>query len=83
MAPFLVLKDLRKSFGDHTVLDGVSLTVEEGEILVLLGPSGSGKTTLLRLIGGFEPQDDGSIEVGGENVTRLPPAFCFSFQPSR
>jgi len=43
MAPFLVVENLRKSFGEQTVLDGISLQVEEGEILVLLGPSGSGK----------------------------------------
>lgn len=73
MAPFLILSQLRKSFTGQPVLQDISVHVEEGEILVLLGPSGSGKTTLLRLIAGFETPDNGSIEVGGEEVTDLPP----------
>lgn len=71
--PFLVLEQLRKSFGDQPVLEEISLAVEEGEILVLLGPSGSGKTTLLRTISGFEAPDEGEIVVAGEAVTTLPP----------
>lgn len=70
---FLGLQQLRKSFGGQLVLEQISLTVDEGEILVLLGPSGSGKTTLLRLISGFETPDEGAIVVGGEEVTDLPP----------
>lgn len=71
--PFLRLEKLRKSFAGQTVLEEVSLTVEEGAILVLLGPSGSGKTTLLRLISGFEIPDDGTVTVGEDDVTALPP----------
>jgi putative spermidine/putrescine transport system ATP-binding protein len=52
---------------------GVDLTVDEGEFFTLLGPSGSGKTTLLRLIAGFERPDAGRIELGGRDVTSLPP----------
>ena len=52
---------------------GVDLTVEEGEFFTLLGPSGSGKTTLLRLIAGFERPDAGRIELGGRDVTSVPP----------
>jgi len=70
---FMILDRLRKSFNGQRVLEDISLTVEEGEILVLLGPSGSGKTTLLRLISGFETPDDGTIVVAGEDVTGLPP----------
>ena len=66
MAPFVELEQLRKSFGGQPVLTDISLTVSEGEILVLLGASGSGKTTLLRLISGFETPDEGAILVGGE-----------------
>ncbi len=73
MAPFLTVDGLSKRFDDQAVLDGISLDVERGEILVLLGPSGSGKTTLLRLIAGFESPDAGAIRVAGEDVTSLAP----------
>ena len=72
--PFLELEGIHKSFGDHAVLDGISLAVDEGETLALLGPSGSGKTTLLRVIAGFETADRGRVVVGGSEVTPLPPA---------
>ena len=55
-------------------LDDVSLEVESGKLVCFLGPSGCGKTTLLRVIAGLEVQDAGSIEIGGRDVTRLPPA---------
>jgi putative spermidine/putrescine transport system ATP-binding protein len=54
-------------------VDGIDLTVDEGEFFTLLGPSGSGKTSLLRLIAGFERPDAGRIELGGRDVTNLPP----------
>ena len=73
MPPFLILNGLEKSFADQVVLRDISVTVEPGEILVLLGPSGSGKTTLLRLIAGFEQPDEGQILVSDEDVTPLPP----------
>jgi iron(III) transport system ATP-binding protein len=73
MPPFLELNQLSKAFAGQPVLEEITLSMDEGEILALLGPSGSGKTTLLRLIAGFETPDGGSIEVGTEDVTRLPP----------
>ncbi len=57
--------NLVKRFGKHTVLDGVSLLVEVGEVLVIFGPSGSGKSTLLRCINGLERADSGHIVVDG------------------
>ena len=71
---FLRLKNIHKRFGDHEVLAGITAAVEEGETLVLLGPSGSGKTTLLRVLAGFEQPERGTVEVGGEEVSSLPPA---------
>ncbi|HXF48548.1 MAG TPA: amino acid ABC transporter ATP-binding protein [Verrucomicrobiae bacterium] len=59
------ISNLVKRFGKHTVLDGVSLFVAAGEVLVIFGPSGSGKSTLLRCINGLERADGGKIEVDG------------------
>lgn len=58
----IVLKDVRKVYGDKTVLDGVSLKLEAGRTYCLMAPSGSGKTTLLRVLLGLEGIDGGSIE---------------------
>jgi putative ABC transport system ATP-binding protein len=55
------------------VLDGLDVTIEEGEFLALMGPSGSGKSTLLNLLAGLDTPTAGSIEVGGEEITRLKP----------
>jgi putative spermidine/putrescine transport system ATP-binding protein len=54
-------------------VDGVDLEIEADEFFTMLGPSGSGKTTCLRLIAGFERPDDGRVELGGEDVSGLPP----------
>jgi putative spermidine/putrescine transport system ATP-binding protein len=64
---------LRKKYGDVLAVADVELVVRAGEFFTLLGPSGSGKTTLLRLIAGFERPDAGRIELGGRDVTRVPP----------
>jgi ABC-type polar amino acid transport system ATPase subunit len=60
--------DVRKRFGRHEVLKGVSLSVAKGEVVVVLGPSGSGKSTLLRSINGLETIQGGSIAVDGVRV---------------
>ncbi|MFO1188605.1 MAG: ABC transporter ATP-binding protein [Alphaproteobacteria bacterium] len=64
----VVVNSVTKRFGAATALDGVSLTVAEGEFVSLLGPSGCGKTTLLRCIAGLEEPDSGSIRIAGTEV---------------
>lgn len=64
----LQLKNVHKSFGPAKVLDGISLDVDEGEMVCLIGTSGSGKSTLLRCINLLEPVDDGEIWLDGEEI---------------
>jgi len=65
----LSLRGVTKSFGNHTVLDGVSLDIEQGQVVSLIGPSGSGKSTLLRCINLLEPVDDGAVFLDGEDIS--------------
>jgi polar amino acid transport system ATP-binding protein len=67
-AALLSLRGLRKSFGDHVVLEGIDLDVARGEMVCLIGASGSGKSTLLRCINLLEPIDDGLILLDGEDI---------------
>jgi putative spermidine/putrescine transport system ATP-binding protein len=71
--PALVLRGLEKHFGDVAAVNGVDLDVRQGEFITLLGPSGSGKTTTLRMIAGFTVQTAGTIEIDGNDVSRIPP----------
>jgi polar amino acid transport system ATP-binding protein len=67
--PLLRVEQVRKSFGDHLVLDGVDLDVDAHRCVVLIGASGSGKSTLLRTIDLLEEVDDGAIWLEGEEIT--------------
>ena len=70
---FVELQGLRKHFGTVKAVDGVDLSITEGELLVILGPSGCGKTTLMRMIAGLERPSAGDVAIGGKAVTDLPP----------
>jgi phospholipid/cholesterol/gamma-HCH transport system ATP-binding protein len=70
-APVVVIEDLRKSFGIHKVLNGISLSVNRGETLAVLGRSGTGKSVLLRIIIGLETPDTGSVCIHGQNIAGL------------
>jgi putative spermidine/putrescine transport system ATP-binding protein len=72
-APDIRVSGLTKTYGDVVAVDGIDLEIQAGEFFTMLGPSGSGKTTTLRMIAGFEIPDAGSIELAGEDVSRLPP----------
>ena len=63
--------NLTKKFGDKTVLDGIDLHVEKGDIMVVLGPSGSGKSTFLRCLNCMEDPDGGQIIFGGDNIADM------------
>lgn len=72
---FLEINDLKKSFGQGDsrvqVLRGIDLSVDKGEICVLLGPSGSGKSTLLNIIGGIDAPDSGYVSINGEKMVDM------------
>src|SRR5947207_10228293 len=65
--------DVKKSFGAHEVIHGVSISVADGEFVTLVGPSGCGKSTLLRMIAGLEPISAGGLKIGDRFVNDLPP----------
>lgn len=69
--PAVAVENLRKSFGAHLVLNGITLSVAQGEILAVLGRSGTGKSVLLRLIIGLAQPDSGSIQIQGQGLSGL------------
>lgn len=66
--PIVAIKDVYKSFGDLKVIRGISLSIQNGNVVVICGPSGCGKSTMLRCINGLEPIDSGDIVVDGISV---------------
>ena len=75
-APVLEFRDVVKRFGAVKAVDGVSFSVERGEVFTLLGPSGCGKTTTLRLVAGLEEPDGGEIFIAGKSVAAPARGFC-------
>lgn len=79
----IIIKNLRKDFGDFTAVKESSFTIEDGEFFMLLGPSGCGKTTTLRMIAGLELPTSGKIFLDGEEISQKPPSqrdIAFVFQ---
>ncbi len=77
------VRGVTKRFKQNTAIEGLDLTIADGEFVVLLGPTGAGKTTTLRLLAGLETPDTGSVSMAGEDVTALPPSardVAFVFQ---
>ncbi|MFI7545011.1 ATP-binding cassette domain-containing protein [Actinoplanes sp. NPDC049599] len=72
MSPAIETADLRMSFGDHTVLDGVDITVPTGTVFALLGPNGAGKTTTVNILSTLLTPGSGQVRVAGHDVLREP-----------
>jgi alpha-glucoside transport system ATP-binding protein len=70
----LVLKDIRKAYGQVKVLHGIDLDIKQGEFIVFVGPSGCGKSTLLRMIAGLEAISSGEMYIDGQKVNEIPPS---------
>ena len=68
----VAVENLRKTFGSHTVLNGISLSVNRGETLAVLGRSGTGKSVLLRIVIGLETPESGSVRILGQDIAGLP-----------
>ena len=65
--------DIRKAYGGHEVIHGVSIDIADGDFVILVGPSGCGKSTLLRMIAGLESITSGAIKIGNRVVNGLAP----------
>jgi glycine betaine/proline transport system ATP-binding protein len=78
-----MLEGVRRRFGERTVLDRLSLAVDEGEAVAIVGRSGCGKSTLLRLLAGLDRPDGGRVAIGGKPVTGPRPEVAVVFQEPR
>lgn len=76
----LSVNEVKKSFGDKTVIDHVNLSLDKGELVSLLGVSGAGKTTLFNCISGIDAPDSGTILLAGENITGQPGHISYMLQ---
>ena len=79
----IVIRNIRKEFGDFVAVEESSFTIEDGEFFMLLGPSGCGKTTTLRMIAGLELPTSGEIYLDGEDISQKLPSqrdIAFVFQ---
>src|SRR5918997_3578941 len=72
--PAIEVSGLRKSFGEHVVLDGIDLNVAEGTVFALLGPNGAGKTTAIKILSTLIAADGGEVRVAGQDPARDPDA---------
>ncbi len=69
--PLLQTTDLRRNYGDLSVLKGINLAIEPGEVVSIVGASGAGKTTLLQILGTLDRPDSGQLHIAGQNVFAL------------
>lgn len=75
----IAVSDLSFAYGDHTVLQNISLTAKQGEVTALVGPSGSGKTTMIRLLSRLYDYDKGRISIGGHELKDIAPKCLYSY----
>ena len=68
--PIVRIRGLRKSFGDHVVLNGIDFEVLQSQVVVVIGPSGSGKSTFLRCCNGLEQPEGGTVEICGRTLVQ-------------
>ncbi len=78
--PFLVIDNVSKVYGSQTVLDGISLTIHEGEFICLIGHSGCGKSTLLDMVSGFRKPSQGEVRLETKRITQPGPDRMVVFQ---
>lgn len=83
MEELLGISELRKAFGSLRALDGVTLSVKEKEIHILIGPNGSGKTTLINVVSGFYKPDSGSVTYSEKDITGMPPHKLYALGIAR
>src|ERR671930_2641226 len=74
--PAISVHNLRKSYGDHEALRGISFQIAEGEVFGLLGPNGAGKTTTVEILEGYRARDAGDVSVLGFDPQRRERALC-------